>query len=94
MKTIEKGMVAAFNSNKDFHKDNTSVVVADGKVNVYLFGNKIASKDVKSGEVRYSNCGWASVTTSSRLHALGCDCRIKKGVMYDSEGNVFNEGRI
>lgn len=89
MKAIEKAMVAAFNGNKDFHRDNTSVVVVDGLVNVYLFGNKIARKDIKTGEVKFSNCGWATITTASRLRALGCDCRIKNGVMYG-----VNSGRI
>ena len=94
MKAIEKGMVAAFNGNKDFHRDNTEVVVVDGKVNVYLWGNKIASKDIKTGEVKHSNCGWATITTASRLRALGADCRIVKGIMYNKDGNVFNSKAI
>lgn len=62
-------------------KSNTRVEVTSGSVYVYLFGNLIVWKDRKSGEVSYSNCGYNTPTTASRLRAFGADARIKKGVL-------------
>lgn len=89
MRAIEREMVAAFNGNRNFRKSNTQVVVNDGKVDVFLFGNKISTKDIATGEVRFSNCGFDTITTASRLRALGARCGIKNGVMYGVTNEIL-----
>lgn len=95
MKQIEKEMNRAFFNGYDFHKSNTdvdiNVPVWDRKFNkwikfaavVRLHGNLIAAKDY-DGNMYYSNAGWSSVTTRSRLSALGAPCQIKNFQMIDT----------
>ena len=95
MRQIEKEMVAAFNAGRNFNKSNTSVetnAVTWDYVNnrwqrfavvVRLHGNLIAAKDA-AGNIYYSNAGWSSATTRSRLAALGAPCRIKDFIMIDT----------
>lgn len=79
MKRIEEKMVAAFKENRNWHESNTEVVSHNGITSVFLFGNRIARKE--KGKTKFSKCGWNSITTASRLRALGCKCRIKNGVL-------------
>ena len=70
---IEKEMISAIHSNKNWSKDNTSVVYLDDEkktTEVYLHGNKIAEVDEDS--MTLFDGGWQSTTTKSRLNAL-CD---------------------
>ena len=60
----------AFIYGESFRRDNTEVRVEDSTVSIYLFGNKIASRSIKSTETVVSNCGWFSNTTKERLNAL------------------------
>ena len=69
MRLLEKKMVSAFNGMYNWNGNNTSVV-SDGKESrVYLHGNLIAIN--KDGKKSFSNAGWFSNTTKSRLNALG-----------------------
>lgn len=71
MKQLEKKMLQAIAERKSACFGNTSVVADKNKVAVYLFGNPIF---VQKGKKKYySDCGWKTVTTSSRLRALGAD---------------------
>lgn len=84
MRQIEKMMVAAFNANRELHVSNTSVENSFGMAMlVFLHGNCIASKDLKTGKIAYSCGGWHTRTTASRLRALGCDCYMKNGRIMD-----------
>jgi hypothetical protein len=70
MKIITAKMRDAFIYGESFRRDNTEVRVEDSTVSIYLFGNKIASRSIKSTETVVSNCGWFSNTTKERLNAL------------------------
>ena len=77
MRVIEKKMLDAINGGYDFEMSNTCVIHSKKQISVYLFGNRIAAKNKKTGDWEFSCCGWHTATTRSRLRALGCDCRIK-----------------
>ena len=77
MRIIEKKMLAAINGGYNWELSNTCVIHTKKQICVYLYNNKIAAKDKKSGKWEFSCCGWHTATTRSRLNALGCDCRIK-----------------
>ena len=71
MREIEKMMVNAVANKQNFKRSNTEVKNINGSVFVALHGNLIfASID---GKKYYSNAGWNTVTTASRLRALGAD---------------------
>lgn len=70
-------MCNAFESRHAWQESNTAVIVDDGVVNVALHGNVIARRE---GAYRYCTlAGWDTVTTRSRLNALGAHVRRVKG---------------
>lgn len=82
MKKIEKEMLQAWNNRKDFTGANTRVYNnSKGVTCVYLFDNLIATKDA-AGVIKFTLAGWNTVTTRSRLNALGCNVTSKNGVSY------------
>lgn len=75
MRQIETEMVAAIRQRRNWRKDNTSVEVfpdGDGPgqpmIQVRLHGNLIA--ELRNDVYIFSDAGWATVTTRSRLNAL------------------------
>ena len=80
MRKIEKQMIAAIRANKSFKHGNTEVEKCFGAMYVYLFGNLICYIK-RDGTREYYTHGWNTATTRSRLNALGCNCRIKNGVI-------------
>ena len=68
MRLIERQMNAAITAERDWHKDNTSVVNIDGVSEVRLHGNLIAK--VADTWVQIFDGGWQTVTTKSRLNAI------------------------
>ena len=68
MRKIETEMNSAISAGKDWRKDNTEVVNAEGVSTVLLHGNKIA--EVGDNFVRLFDGGWRTVTTKSRLNAI------------------------
>ena len=68
MRVIESQMNAAITAERDWHKDNTSVVNIDGVSEVRLHGNLIAK--VADTWVQIFDGGWQTVTTKSRLNAI------------------------
>lgn len=89
MRVIEKQMIDALASGREFHKDNTHVYKFLGSWYVSLHGNVIARFD-PDGSTWYSCAGWYTATTRSRLQALGAPCRIKDYTMIDTRtGNPF-----
>lgn len=85
MRKIEKEMVRAIESHKDWRKSNTEVVVMSSSTRVYLHGNLICEIDHESSQRVFNTCGWATQTTRSRLNALGANVRIKNFAMVDAE---------
>ena len=77
MKKIEEKMVQAVKDGKNFSMSNTTVTVDGDVVRVYLFGNKIYEKS--NGRTIYDDCGYPTVTTASRLRALGASIELKRG---------------
>jgi hypothetical protein len=74
MRKITKEMVNAFINDLPFSKDNTRVFVDRNFNNpltqIYLHGNLIAEKCLRSGKISISNCGWFTRVTKERLNAL------------------------
>lgn len=69
MKAVERRMLQAVKERRNYRERNTVVNVENGDVRVYLHGNCIfASVD---GVERFTLAGWNTVTTRSRLNALG-----------------------
>lgn len=88
MKKIEKRMIEAINNKKNFEESNTRVKQLKSGFAVYLFGNPIFCKI--NGKTYWSNCGWNTATTSSRLRALGVD--YSTAANFDrSAGLSFNQ---
>ena len=75
MKVIEANMLQAIAARKNWKSGNTAVVVeASGAVSVWLHGNCIAVID--SQTKKFKTAGWATLTTASRLRALGANIRL------------------
>ena len=72
MKEIEKKMINAVNQKRNFKLSNTEVICfRDGSVFVQLYDTIIFAK--VDNNIYYSDGGWKTVTTSSRLRALGAN---------------------
>ena len=86
MRKIEQQMIQAINSRRAWAGGNTSVTPTDD-VNsaVYLHGNHIADVNSRTGFVMvnaYTLRRWPTVTTKSRLRALGANITTKNHVTY------------
>lgn len=70
MRKIEKMMIQAINSGKDFELDNTRVEydAKDNVTTVYLYGHRIARRFINQWYINL--CGYNTVTTRSRLTAI------------------------
>ena len=71
MRKIEQWMVDTIKAGKpgSYTKDNTQVIIEPNDVKVLLHGNLIYHQH--GTHTTISMCGWGSVTTRSRLTALG-----------------------
>jgi hypothetical protein len=95
MRKIEKQMLNAISSKADkWMNNNTSVFYVSAiesgnpfgaRSEVYLHGNHIADYWHESGSLEV-DCRtlsqWATVTTKSRLRALGANVATRKGITY------------
>ena len=83
MRLIEKEMLAAIESARDWSKDNTRVdfVASTGGSDVFLHGHHIATVDWRGGVIVMTSTlrKWPTRTTMSRLRALGVDVCTRKG---------------
>lgn len=87
MRQIEKRMVSAVMNGRSFKSGNTVVTADTTGVKVFLHGNCIFA--VYQGVKRFTLAGWNSVTTRSRLNALGVAVSQKNWApMY--KGSVIN----
>ena len=91
MRKIEEAMCAAVKERRDWKSGNTEVVNAYWCVNVYLHGNLIY-REYLDGTVEFTLAGWNTVTTRSRLNALGIEVRQKNfNAIYN--GEEINESK-
>lgn len=75
MRKIEENMLQAIAERRNWKSGNTAVEVENsGAVSVWLFGNCIAAIDGQSK--KFKTAGWPTVTTASRLRALGANIRL------------------
>lgn len=97
MRKIEKLMIQAIEAlttnktNKGWSKDNTIVVNAGDRAKVFLHGNHIADVFYKGGlEVNIPTlCRWPSMTTRSRLRALGANLVSIKGTLHLNGVSIY-----
>ena len=91
MRKIETQMIAAVKGDKNWTKDNTSVIIEDGVSKVYLHGNLIAEVDDES--IKLYDGGWQTTTTKSRLNALlsefGYTCGTKREYIFQKQYEWF-----
>ena len=91
MRKIESQMIAAVKGDKNWTKDNTSVIIEDGVSKVYLHGNLIAEVDDES--IKLYDGGWQTTTTKSRLNALlsefGYTCGTKREYVFQKQFEWF-----
>jgi hypothetical protein len=84
MRKVEKAMLQAINECRTWHGSNTSVSsIDDVNCAVYLHGNHIADVNSRTGFVMvntYTLRQWPTVTTKSRLRALGANVQTKNHV--------------
>jgi len=72
MKKIEEKMLAAVIARRNYKNTNTEVIaLTDGSVFVQLYDTIIYAN--VNGKEFFSDGGWNTVTTSSRLRALGAN---------------------
>ena len=86
MKTTEKNMIQALNAGIN-KKVSVNTEVYNGTV--YLHGNAIIKRDPSTGHVYVRLSGWNTVTTRSRLRAVGANVRCKDYTPYIN-GEVMN----
>ena len=106
MRKIEKEMINAIHSRvRSWQKDNTRVEwnsIVEGsngtkhvaKSEVFLHGNHIATVYQDTGELKvnlYTLRKWPSMTTRSRLRALGADLVSIKGVLHLNGKSIYAE---
>lgn len=85
MRKIEQEMLEAIRERKDWQKDNTRVsFFPEGCGDVFLHGHHIATIgfDLSIKENTDTLRDWPTVTTKSRLRALGVDLTQEKGKIY------------
>ena len=86
MRVIEREMLTAIREGKEWRKDNTRVdqVESTGGADVYLYNHHIAT--VQANGVVLVNTGtlrnYPTVTTKSRLRALGVNVYTRKHITY------------
>ncbi len=98
MRKIEQQMIAACvalqknPSLSNWQKDNTGVSGSKGLVNVYLHGNHIASFVDGMLQVNLDTLRrWPSMTTRSRLRALGANLVSIKGTLHLNGKSIYAE---
>ena len=83
MRKITQESIEAFNCNENFKKSNTQIIADDSGTDMFLFGNLIATKNIRTGEISISNCGYFTNTTKERLNGLsGVFIQQDRGIWY------------
>ena len=86
MKKIEKSMLAAVHGRRDWNCGNTRVEVSyAGRIDVYLRGYRIYAEDGTGRNRIFTLAGNNTLTTISRLRALGVNLFRNNGKTYASK---------
>ena len=91
MRKIEQQMIEALNARKHWVNSNT-MVFSHGSV--YLHGNHIADVDPETKKLTvnlHTLRKWPSMTTRSRLRALGANLVSIKGVLHLNGKSIYAE---
>lgn len=77
MRKITQQAIDAFMGGHNFKSGNTRVVIYDKmygdtnpQIGLELHGNKIAGRDLITGEIQITNAGWPTNTTKERLNGI------------------------
>ena len=89
MRTIEKQLIEAIKAGNNFSKDNTTYNAGSGFVT--LHGNFIAKVHQGLKSMDWTLAGWPTVTTRSRLNALGCGL-FNTNLVYQLKGEQRGAG--
>ena len=101
MRQIQQDVVQALRDKRNFRAGNgrDRIEWKGSHFKVYLWDNLIAEGNIKSKDIRVSDCGYATATTTSRLNAVfaGLDlpvsARIKdKCVVFYVHGDRVSGG--
>lgn len=97
MRVAERQMLDAVRDFKTARCGSNTRVVAEGDtVSVYLFDNLIFRKE-KGGKPRFTNAGWDSNTTKSRLNVLllhfGFEAIYQKDYVWYWDERLHKESR-
>lgn len=91
MKQIEKQMNEAINAGRNFKRSNTEVYQSEKSTMIFLHGNLICRINKATGRRQYSCRGWHTVTTRSRLNALGANVQMQQGTLiYRDTGETVS----
>ena len=85
MRKIEQDMVKAIKARKNWQSGNTSTVIHDDQLLIQLHGNTIAVQSLVTDVMWLDQAtfrNWPTVTTASRLRALGFHATIKQGCAH------------
>lgn len=84
MRKITQMAYGAFITDTPLCNSNTVVKVFEDETRMELFGNLIARKNRRTGEIEISFAGWFSNTTKERLRAFAS--------ITTKNGNVYVNG--
>lgn len=86
-------MNEAIRTGKNWKRSNTEVEHDSFGTDIYLHGNLICHISKQTGTREYFSQDWHTVTTKSRLNALGADLHIKDFTLTNRDGSPFREGQ-
>lgn len=97
MRKITQEAIDAFMSGNAYNNGNTRVILYDKmyedtnpKIGLELHGNKIAGRDLITGEIDITDAGWMTNTTQERLSGIpGVTLKRKAGV-WQLNGKPWN----
>lgn len=92
MRQIQQDVVQALRNRRNFRAGNgRDRIEWRGKTfKVYLWNNLIAEGNVKSKDLRVSDCGYATATTTSRLNAVFAGLDVPMAVCVRNKETRFS----
>jgi hypothetical protein len=88
MRKITNMVTAAFEKGVSFKSGNDEVEVMNNISMMSYRGNRIAYKDLTTGSISITTCGWNTNTTRNRLNGI-------TGVsVYTVKGNLMLNGNL